>query len=153
MVHELKTLPKFFKEVVEGRKPFEVRKDDRDYQVGDLLKLNEFDPEKQKYTGCYAWQQIVYILGRNEDEKIFVPDGYVILSLKEGTPADASKFPRSEIKDMLYYRGKINKLLDNAKKNGIQLAIRNVPGDGIGIYFEDVISKESCKIRNEAIKL
>jgi len=42
--HELKTWPEFFREVVEGRKPFEVREDDRGYAVGDRLVLIEWDP-------------------------------------------------------------------------------------------------------------
>lgn len=83
-VHELKTLPKYFKEVVEGSKTFEVRKDDRDFQVGDWLKLREYNSTKKKYTGDYLMTVITYILGRNEDEKIYVPDGYVILGIKVG---------------------------------------------------------------------
>ena len=45
--HELKTDPQVFDDVVEGRKPFEIRKDDRGYEVGDLLKLR-----KTKHTGA-----------------------------------------------------------------------------------------------------
>ena len=45
--HELKTDPQVFDDVVEGRKPFEIRKDDRGFEVGDLLKLR-----KTKYTGA-----------------------------------------------------------------------------------------------------
>lgn len=45
--HELKTDPKVFDDVVAGLKPFEIRKDDRGYEVGDLLKLR-----KTKHTGA-----------------------------------------------------------------------------------------------------
>lgn len=38
-IHELKTWPDFFRDVADGRKKFEIRKDDRDYKVGDLLRL------------------------------------------------------------------------------------------------------------------
>jgi len=35
-----------------GLKRFELRKNDRNYQVGDVLELTEFDPE----TGdCFDW--------------------------------------------------------------------------------------------------
>ena len=44
--HELKTDPQVFDDVVSGRKTFEIRKDDRGFEVGDLLKLR-----KTKHTG------------------------------------------------------------------------------------------------------
>lgn len=45
--HELKTDPQVFDDVVAGRKSFEIRKDDRGYEVGDVLKLR-----KTKHTGA-----------------------------------------------------------------------------------------------------
>lgn len=80
MVHELKTLPKYFKAVKEGEKTFEVRKDDRDFQVEDYVNLKEWNGE---YTGDSMIRQITYILGRENDEKIYVAKGYVILGLKK----------------------------------------------------------------------
>lgn len=44
--HELKTDPQVFDDVAEGRKSFEIRKDDRGFEVGDVLKLR-----KTRYTG------------------------------------------------------------------------------------------------------
>lgn len=43
MTHELKTYPKYFQETIEGNKPFEIRKNDRNFQVGDVLILKEWD--------------------------------------------------------------------------------------------------------------
>jgi len=80
MEHELKTLPKYFKAVLSGQKTFEVRKDDRDYQVGDTLILQKYD--NGQYLVDELEVKITYILGRNEDEKQFVADGYVILGIK-----------------------------------------------------------------------
>ena len=48
-VHELKILPKYFDAVRRGDKRFELRKNDRDYHSGDILRLKEWDG--QKYTG------------------------------------------------------------------------------------------------------
>lgn len=80
MEHKLKTLPKYFKAVRSGSKTFEVRKDDRDYQVNDTLILQKYD------KGCYLIEEckvlITYVLGRNEDEKQFVKEGYVILGIR-----------------------------------------------------------------------
>lgn len=45
VVHELKCHPKYFERVLNGSKPFEIRKNDRDFQVGDVILLKEYDPE------------------------------------------------------------------------------------------------------------
>jgi len=45
MQHRLKTDPKVFDEVAAGLKTFEIRYDDRGYQVGDILEL-----AKTRYT-------------------------------------------------------------------------------------------------------
>lgn len=57
--HELKILPKYFKDVVDGYKKFELRKNDRDFQIGDSLLLKEFDGD---YTGESIQVVITYIL-------------------------------------------------------------------------------------------
>jgi hypothetical protein len=50
-VHELKTWPEYFEDVWEGRKTFEVRENDRNFQVGDVLRLREFEPVGSVYSG------------------------------------------------------------------------------------------------------
>lgn len=58
----------YFDNVVSGRKRFEIRKDDRDYQVGDWLKL---ECEGQSifveiiYKTTYAQQDGYCVLGIN----------------------------------------------------------------------------------------
>ena len=56
--HALKTWPVFFDDVLSGRKTFEVRKNDRNFQEGDTLLLEEWmpdnassDPRAGAYTG------------------------------------------------------------------------------------------------------
>lgn len=76
IIHELKILPKFFNEVMNYSKQFELRKDDRDFQEGDWIYLKEF--ENGQYTGresnCF---KINYIL-RNCPE-YGLEEGYCIL--------------------------------------------------------------------------
>ena len=43
-VHYLKTIPNYFREAARGNKPFEVRKNDRYFKVGDIVQLEEWLP-------------------------------------------------------------------------------------------------------------
>jgi hypothetical protein len=63
VIHELKILPEFYEDVMSGFKTFEVRKADRDFRVGDLIKLNEWDEYEKKYTGSSMICTIGYVLG------------------------------------------------------------------------------------------
>lgn len=42
MTHHLKTMPEYFQAVIDGKKPFEVRKNDRDFKSGDHCLLEEY---------------------------------------------------------------------------------------------------------------
>lgn len=76
--HELKILPQFYNAVISNRKTFEIRKDDRDYQVGDRILLREFDGEK--YTNRKTRRIITYIL--REAKEYGLEDGYCILGIR-----------------------------------------------------------------------
>lgn len=56
--HSLKVLPKYFEAILIGDKTFEIRKNDRNYQVGDKLILKEWNGEK--YTGNILKKEITY---------------------------------------------------------------------------------------------
>lgn len=80
MVHALKIYPEYFEAVKSGKKPFEVRKNDRDFKVGDILALNEFDPlegAEGKYTGWTLFKRISYIL----DDEAYCKAGFVIIGI------------------------------------------------------------------------
>ena len=78
MTHELKILPDYFHDVVRGLKKAELRKDDRDYKVGDVLLLKEFF--NGEYTGAWASVKVTHVL-RNCPE-YGLADGYCILSIE-----------------------------------------------------------------------
>lgn len=59
-VHEIKIGASFFAEVVAGQKGFELRKNDRDYHVGDYLKMMEYDHGQQ--TGQFVVVKVTYML-------------------------------------------------------------------------------------------
>lgn len=62
MVHFLKTWPPYWEEVDAGRKTFEVRRDDRDYRVGDMLVLDEYEPGTDTFSGRQCRRLIGYAL-------------------------------------------------------------------------------------------
>lgn len=75
--HELKILPQYFEAVLSGEKTFEVRYNDRDFQVGHFLWLREFDPT-DGYTGRFIVVRVSYIL----DDPAYCKDGFVIMGLQ-----------------------------------------------------------------------
>lgn len=77
MIHPLKTWPKPFEATWIGYKHAEYRKDDRGFHELDKLRLEEFDPETQTYTGRSIRVQVTDIQ-RGPDWGI--PEGYVLMS-------------------------------------------------------------------------
>lgn len=84
MTHELKILPEFFEAVSSREKSFEIRKNDRNFKVGDWLILKEWDNEKEKYTGREVKRYVSYIFYGTEDFGLH-PD-YCVMSLKMSAP-------------------------------------------------------------------
>ena len=77
MIHQLKQASIYFDDVISGKKPFEVRKNDRNFKVGDYLGLNELNPEG-KETGRSALFRVTYIL----DDTEYCKEGYVTLGIQ-----------------------------------------------------------------------
>lgn len=85
--HELKTWPQYFAAVRSGKKRFEIRRNDRDFSVGDILVLQEFDPDSDSYTGQAEERQITFLLS---EEDYGVIHGFVAIGFGEVMPhADA----------------------------------------------------------------
>lgn len=78
-VHELKCWPAYYKDVALGIKPFEVRKDDRDFHTGDTLWLREFEPRGRNYTGESLHARVTYVLPGGE---FGIEDGFVVLGIE-----------------------------------------------------------------------
>lgn len=74
MIHNLKIHPQYFKAVWDGTKTFEIRKNDRNYQVGDILHLAEY--EDGEYTRRFATREVTYITDYAQQE------GYVVMAIK-----------------------------------------------------------------------
>jgi hypothetical protein len=81
--HRLKTLAPYWQRVAYGEKKFEIRKNDRDFQVGDVLELEYVENEGRPIDStaapllCYARVKYVFCGGQYGLEV-----GYCIMSIE-----------------------------------------------------------------------
>lgn len=88
-LHELKILHEYLIDVSIGKKTFELRKNDRDYQVGDLIRfidVREDDSAANKnqiepYIDENALYRITYVL--KGVEQYGIDKDYCILAIKK----------------------------------------------------------------------
>ena len=86
MIVRKKCWPLYFQEIVEGKKNYELRLNDFTIRAGDVLILEEYDPETKEYTGRTLEKKV---LGVNQFklEKLFWTEaeikekGFQIISL------------------------------------------------------------------------
>jgi uncharacterized protein DUF3850 len=113
--HELKCWPEYFAAILDGSKPFEYRRNDRGFRVGDTLRLREWEPCRQcmgtgrmtdpddgesiacvcaigmsfagDYTGREVFVRVTYVLGDNGPG---VPTDYCVMGIVRADipPAD-----------------------------------------------------------------
>ena len=79
MRHNLKTWPEYFQAVLSGEKTFEIRRNDREFETGDLLVLQEYDPDTEEYSGRYLNVAVTSIL---RGEEWGIKPGYCIMSIR-----------------------------------------------------------------------
>jgi uncharacterized protein YqfB (UPF0267 family) len=75
--NELKIYKEYFEAVLNGSKTFEIRKNDRNYRVGDRIVLNELQDDKKTYTGRHFKGVITYVTDYAQK------DGYVVFSFRK----------------------------------------------------------------------
>lgn len=84
MRHELKTWPEYFRALRRGVKPFEIRNDDRNFQVGDILVLREWEPDLEEYSGEVIEREVTYV---TRNAYLFgLRHGFVVMGV---TPIDS----------------------------------------------------------------
>ncbi len=80
-IHELKTHRPYFDQVFgDTRKSWELRRNDRDFHVGDALHLREFDPVLNggSYTGPHGFVEITRVTAELPEG---LAEGFVILDI------------------------------------------------------------------------
>ena len=75
-VHEVKLAAMYYDDVKDGKKTFELRKNDRNYKEGDKLHMLEF--KDGRHTGRTISADIVYLL----EEYTGLTEGYCILGIR-----------------------------------------------------------------------
>ena len=80
-IHKLKLNAAYYDDSASGIKTFEIRNNDRNFKVGDILELREYAwsvfDGKGAYTGDVHWKIITYIM----DDGEYLRDGYVGLAV------------------------------------------------------------------------
>jgi len=77
-VHDLKCWPDIFEVMNKKIKTFDLRKNDRDFKINDILVLHEYDPNEKKYTGNVISRKVIYILYGG---RFGLPKDYCIMQL------------------------------------------------------------------------
>lgn len=83
-----KVWPKWFDDVASGKKKYELRLNDFDVEAGDILVLEEWDPETKEYTGRSVEREVTYAADFKFDDLWWPKEeieekGLLVMSLKE----------------------------------------------------------------------
>ena len=83
---EKKVWPKYFQEIIEGNKNFELRLADWKCNKGDILILKEWNPETKEFTGRIIEKEVTYV-GKTKDITFWSKEdiekyGFQIISFK-----------------------------------------------------------------------
>lgn len=84
--HNLKSWVGLFGPLAAGEKKHDFRVMDRDFKVGDVLRLNEYEPVEKLYTGNSVLAKITYITSAQHTPCAFSPfvlhPGMAVLSVE-----------------------------------------------------------------------
>lgn len=93
---ELKVWKEFFQPIWEGKKNFELRREDRDFQQGSLLLLREYDPVHDAFSGREVIAMITYKLsGKDCPARFGLQPDYCILALDLGAKCEDAGFSQA----------------------------------------------------------
>ncbi len=84
--HDLKSWVGLFEPIYRGEKTHDLRVMDREYKIGDICVLREWEPMLRQYTGRSCLVEITYITSSKHQECAFSPitlhPASAILSIK-----------------------------------------------------------------------
>jgi len=79
MEHELKVWIDYYNDIENGSKKFELRYNDRDFKVGDKLRLREYDNIQNFYTDREVTKTVTYILS---DTQFGLKENWIVMGLE-----------------------------------------------------------------------
>ncbi|MCB9798371.1 DUF3850 domain-containing protein [Candidatus Nomurabacteria bacterium] len=82
-----KVWPQYFDAINSGKKNYELRLNDFEVKEGDVLILQEWDPQTQEYTGRSCRREVTYVAKCKLDELFWSKEqieekGIQIISIK-----------------------------------------------------------------------
>jgi hypothetical protein len=81
-----KVWPKYFHDIINGKKDFEMRLANFKCKPGDTLILREWDPKNKKYTGRIIKKKVEYVLKTQNltfwEKKDIEKHGYQVIGFK-----------------------------------------------------------------------
>ena len=82
-----KVWPEYFQKILDGKKKFELRLADFECNKGDILVLEEWNPETKEYTGRSIKKNVEYVI-KTKDTKFWSKEdiekyGFQIIQLEE----------------------------------------------------------------------
>lgn len=80
LVHHLKIQTEFFEAVNKGLKKFEIRRNDRDFKIGDWVFLENFNPKTNSYEPGIIKVEIIYII---EGGQFGIEEGFIIFGFNK----------------------------------------------------------------------
>lgn len=112
--HILKCVNPYFQELENGNKTFELRKADRNYQLGDVLILKEYFPDNNIYSGREHSLSVDYIRWYHRGLNI----NYIVMAERERDfdiyPSDSLKYAEDgKIKDSTFNIREISYVLNH----------------------------------------
>lgn len=60
--HQVKSWPDFYEPILDGRKKFDLRQQDRNYATGDTIEFLEYDDRLGRYTGRKMTKIITFVM-------------------------------------------------------------------------------------------
>lgn len=75
-IHKLKCVPEPFQKKWEGKKNWEFRNNDRDFQEGDILIEQEYNPDDNSFSGREIKEKVIYIIRQG----FGIPEGFCVMS-------------------------------------------------------------------------
>jgi hypothetical protein len=67
--------------MMEGKKPWDIRRNDRNYLVGDILVLREWNPDTKEYTGRQEIVRVDYMITELPTSVGLFLGGFVVMSV------------------------------------------------------------------------